>query len=131
MKSVSDIPTSSFQSGYREGLTEGSESEDALQRSFDAGYTASFDPFKSLGAIRGSLVVALLSTDQSESVGQDLKRLLEDANKIHCKMVDALKKESTVENVQALVESFRLEDFALTVEKAIEKTTQVANKNES
>lgn len=108
-------------------MTEGREAEDALQKPFDAGYEASFDPFKRLGAIRGSLVVALLSTVESESV--ELRRLHEDADKMHREMAAALKKESTVENVQTLLDNFQLEDFAHTVEQAIEKATQNANKD--
>ena len=115
---------SCFQSGYREGLTEGSESDDALQTSFDAGYKASFDPFKRLGAIRGSLVVALLNSVESD----ELKRLLEEANKMHCDMVADLKKESTVENVQGLVNNFKLKAFAQTFQESI---AQNANKFDS
>ena len=105
-------------------MTEGSESDDALQTSFDAGYKASFDPFKTLGAIRGSLVVALLNSAEDDGAGQELRRLLEEANKMHCDMVAVLK-ESAVENVQGLVHNFKLEAFAQTVQKAV---AQNANK---
>ena len=106
-------------------MTEGSESDDALQTSFDAGYKASFDPFRALGAIRGSLVVALLNSAEDDGAGQELRRLLEEANKMHCDMVAVLKKESAVENVQGLVNNFKLEAFAQTVQKAV---AQNANK---
>ena len=108
-------------------MTEGSESDDALQTSFDAGYKASFDPFKTLGAIRGSLVVALLNSAEDDGAGhgQELRRLLEEANKMHCDMVAVLKKESAVENVQGLVNNFKMEAFEQTVQEAV---AQNANK---
>ena len=106
-------------------MTEGSESDDALQTSFDAGYKASFDPFKTLGVIRGSLVVALLNSAEDDGAGQELRRLLEEANKMHCDMVAVLKKESTVENVRGFVNNFKLEAFAQTVQDAV---AQNANK---
>lgn len=109
-------------------MTEGREADDALQKPFDAGYAASFVPFKRLGAIRGSLIVALLSTVESENVDQELRQLEERATKMHFEMSASLKKESTVEDIQTLVNNFQLEDFAHTVQQAIEKRTQIANK---
>ena len=111
-----------LQSGYREGLTEGREADDALQKPFDSGYAASFVPFKRLGAIRGSLVVALLSADESENVYQELRQLEEKAKNMHCEMIASLKKESTAENIQTLENNFQLEDFAQTVQQAIENS---------
>ena len=48
--------------------------------------------------------------------------------KMHFEMSASLKKESTVEDIQTLVNNFQLEDFAHTVQQAIEKRTQIANK---
>ena len=94
-----------------------------LQNSFDTGYAISYDHIKKLGIVRGSLAVALISVDQSKSLClvQELRQLLEKAKNIQREMIDVLKKDSSVEEIQKQVNKFQLEDFALHVHETIKR----------
>ena len=94
-----------------------------LQNSFDTGYAISYDHIKKLGIMRGSLAVALISADQSESLClvQKLRQLDAKAKNIEREMIDVLKKDSSVEEFQKQVNKFQLEEFALQVQETIKR----------
>ena len=67
--------------------------------------------------------MALISVDQSESPGliQELRQLNEKAKNIQREMIDVLKKDSSVEEIQKQANKFQLEDFALHVHETIKR----------
>jgi hypothetical protein len=81
---VDRVSDALYMSGFRQGLSDGQESERTLQDSFDSGYRASFQVFKEIGTVRAALAVAL-ATLEGQDARSDDEKLIQDLYVKVCK----------------------------------------------
>merc|ERR1712002_604835 len=98
-----------YKSGFREGLSVGKEKN--LQNAFNKGYISSFQIYKSLGILRGTLSALicseLVNNADNSMIVDDLKLLLNDVLQINEKIYNF---KNNITNIQYMKPSCKCRD---------------------